>query len=286
MRMRSVSRRASCPARSGSFASSIFLRSSIASLAQLRLNRAQLLPEIELALVLLDLDLRLALHVLHDPGARNFALEPAEDETQPLPDVEALEHLVLVGDPEVHVRRGQVGKTARVGDVHLQDRRHFIGNAIHHLGQRLGCRRDARDQVGDFVGIRGHVLRGMHGRDGEGLILLDVVDDDPAQPLQRDLHRVAGEIDALVHTRGYTHTAHETRRVDRLIVVAARDDESHDQTGFFVRAEKGEVLRGSHLYCDRTQRVDDRGSQCHERECGRELRLEKLFLALGSGHGP
>jgi hypothetical protein len=255
-------------------------------LAQLRLNRAQLLSKIELALVLLDLDLRLALHVFHHAGACNFALEPAEDEPQPLPDVEALEHLVLVGDPEVHVRRGQVGKAPRVGDVHLQNRGHLVGNAVHHLGERLGRRRDACDQVGDFVGIRRQVLRGMHGRDGERFVLLDVVDDDPAQPLQRDLHRVAGKIDALVHARGYPHTAHETRRVDRLVVVAARDDEGHDQSGFFVRAEKREVLRGSHLYCDRTQRVDDRGSQCHERECGRELRLEKLFLALGSGHGP
>src|SRR6478736_2190899 len=45
-------------------------------LAQLRLDRPQLLAQIELALVLLDLDLGLALHVLHHPRACNLAIEP------------------------------------------------------------------------------------------------------------------------------------------------------------------------------------------------------------------
>src|SRR4051812_35403245 len=67
---------------------------------ELRLNRAQLLPEVELALVLLDLDLGLPLDVLGDAGASDFALHAAEQEFQALADVEALEDLVLVGDLE------------------------------------------------------------------------------------------------------------------------------------------------------------------------------------------
>ena len=113
-------------------------------LAQLGLNRAQLLAQIELALVLLDLDLGLPLHVFHHARARDFALEAREDEAQPLADVEPLQHLVLVGDAEVHVRRREVGEPARIGDVHLEDRRHFVGNAIDQLGERLRRRHDAR----------------------------------------------------------------------------------------------------------------------------------------------
>ena len=116
-------------------------------LAELRLDRAQLLAQIELALVLLDLDLGLALHVLHHARARDFALEPREDEAQPLADVEPLQHFVLVGDPEVHVRRREVGEPARVGHVHLEDRRHLVRDAIDELGERLRGRHDARDEV-------------------------------------------------------------------------------------------------------------------------------------------
>src|SRR6202011_5228827 len=44
-------------------------------LAQLRLDGAQMVGEVELALVLLDLDLGLPLHVLHHPSACDLALE-------------------------------------------------------------------------------------------------------------------------------------------------------------------------------------------------------------------
>ena len=154
--MRSVSRRASCAdfLRQLRFVDLLeqldrFLLARI-GLAQLGLDRAQLLAQIELALVLLDLDLGLALHVLHHARARDFALEAREDEAQPLADVEPLQHLVLVGDAEVHVRRREVGEPARIGDVHLQDRRHFVRNAIDQLGERFGRRHDARDEVVDL----------------------------------------------------------------------------------------------------------------------------------------
>ena len=165
MRMRSVSRRASWAIFSGSFASSIFLQNvdrfflARVGFAQLRLDRAQLLAEIELALVLLDLDLGLLLHVLHHARARDLALETREDEAQPLSDVEALQHFVLVGDPEVHVRRREIGEPARIGDVHLEDRRHFVRNAIDELGERLRGRHDARHEVVDVAWVGGDFAR-------------------------------------------------------------------------------------------------------------------------------
>ncbi len=157
--MRSVSRRASWPTFSGSFASSIFFEQldrfllARIRLAELRLDRAQLLAQVELALVLLDLDLGLALHVLHHARARDFALESREDEAQPLADVEPLQHLVLVGDAEVHVRRREVGEASRIGDVHLEDRRHFVRDAIDQLGERLRGRHDARHEIVDLARV-------------------------------------------------------------------------------------------------------------------------------------
>jgi hypothetical protein len=50
---------------------------------------------------------------------------------------------------------------------------------------------------------------------GVGLHLVDVLDGDAAQPLQRDLHRVAGQVDALVHARGHADLADEAARIDR-----------------------------------------------------------------------
>ncbi len=55
--------------------------------AELGLNRPQLLAEIELALVLLDLDLGLSLHVLDNVSAADLALEAREQESQALADV-------------------------------------------------------------------------------------------------------------------------------------------------------------------------------------------------------
>ncbi len=115
-------------------------------------------------------------------------------------------------------------------------------------------------------------------------MLRDLVDDDAPQSLQRDLHRVAGQIDALVHARRDADASDEPLRVDRLVVIAARDDERDDQPGLLVRAEEREVFRRAHLHGDRAERVDDRGAERHQRKRRRQLRLEDLFLALGFGH--
>ena len=262
--MRSVSRRASCAIFSGSFAVLDLLENverfflARVCFAKLGLDRAQLLAEIELALVLLDLDLGLLLHVLHHARPRDFALEPREDEAQPLSDVEALQHLVLVGDPEVHVRRREVGEPARIGDVHLEDRRNFVRNAIHELGQRLGGRDDARHEVVDVALVGRRFARRANRRDRVGFRLLHSVDHDAPQSLQRDLHRVARQIDPLVDACRDANASEESVRVDRLVVVAARDDEGHDQSGLFVRPEQREVFRCAHLHRDRSERINDR----------------------------
>ena len=253
--------------------------------AELRLDRAQLLAQIELALVLLDLHLGLALDVLHHAGALHFALEAREHEADALADVEALNHLVLVRYAEVHVGCREVGEPPRVRHVHLEDRRHLIRDAVHQLRQRLGRVHQARHQLLTVHRIERRLRGRANARDGVRLALLDALDDDPAQPLQRDLHGVAREIDPLVHSCGHADAAEEGRGIDCLIVIAAGDDQADDQPGFVVGTDDREIFRGAHLDRDGAERVDDRRPQRHEREGRRQLGLEDLFLALCSGHG-
>ena len=252
--------------------------------AELGLNRAQLLPQVELALMLLDLDFRLPLHVFHHPRARHLALEPAEDEAQPLPDVEALQNLVLVGDAEVHVRGGQIREAARIRDIHLQDGRHFVGNPVHELGECFRGGDDARDEVGKFCGVRGRLLRRPNGRDRIRLLLVDPLNHDAPQPLQRDLNGVARKVDPLVHARRNANAADEPLRVDRILMVTARHHERDHEARLVERPQQREILRGAHLHGDRSEWIDDGRAQCHERQGGRQLGFENLVSALWFGH--
>ena len=253
-------------------------------LAEFRLDGAQLLPQVELALVLLDLDLGLPLHVFHHPRTCHFALEPVQDETQPLPDIEALEHLVLVADAEIHVGRGQVGEATRVRDIHLQDRRHFIRNPVHQLGQRLGRRDHARDEVIEIGGVGGRLPGRANGCDRVRFLPVDPLDHDPAQALERDLHRIAGQVDPLVHARRHADPADEPLGVDGVVMIPAGDHERHDEAGLVIGAEQREILRRAHLHGDGAERIHDSGSKRHERERRRELALENLVFSLWSGH--
>ena len=254
-------------------------------LAELGLDRPQLLAEIELALVLLDLDLGLPLDVLHHPCAGDFALEAREDEAQPLPDIESLQDLVLVGDAEVHVGRRQVGKPARVGHVHLEDCRHLVRDAVDEVGQCLRRRGDASDELLDLFRVGDRLLGGLDCGDDEGLGLSDLLDHDATQSLQRDLDGVARQVDALVHAGRDADASNELLGVDGFVVVAAGDDERHDQARFLVGAEEREVLRRPHLHGDGAQRIDDRRPQRHEWQRGRQFGLEDLFFPLRSWHG-
>jgi hypothetical protein len=110
-----------------------------------------------------------------------------------------------------------------------------------------------------------------------------LVDDSPA-PLQRDLHRVARQVDALVHARRHAHAPDELAGLDRLVVVAVRHDERDDEARLLVGAQQRQVLRSAHLHGDGAQRVDDRRAQRHQRQRRRQFGLEDLFLALGFGH--
>ena len=135
------------------------------------------------------------------------------------------------------------------------------------------------------MAIGDRLLGRLDRGDDEGLGLADLLDDDAPQSLERDLDGVARQVDALVHAGGDADPADELLGVDRLVVVAAGDDEGDDETGLLVGAEQREVLRGAHLHGDGAERVDDRRPERHERQRRRQLRLEDVVFALWLGHG-
>ena len=145
---------------------------------------------------------------------------------------------------------------------------------------------DARDEIVDLRRIGGRLARrrASSRSDTDRAARCSSIDDAP-QSLQRDLHRVAGQIDSLVHARRDADASEESLGVDRLVVIATRDDQRDDQSRLVVRAEQREILGRPHLHGDRTQRVDDRGAKRHQRQRRRQLGLEDVVFALGFGHG-
>ena len=175
--------------------------------------------------MLLDLDLGLPLDVFSNAGAPNFALHPTEQELQSLTDVEPLQDFVLVRDLEVQVGCREIGEPARIGDVHLENRRHLVRDALDQFRERLGAGDDAGNQVIDFVRIRRYLLRRLDTDDGERIGLHDAFDDDATQALKCDLNGVAREIDSFVHSGRDADTAHEALGIEHVIVVATGDDQ-------------------------------------------------------------
>ncbi len=200
--------------------------------------------------MLLDLDLGLALHVLGDARAPDFALDAAKEEFQALSDVEPLENFVLVRNLEVEIRRGEIGEAARIRDIHLEDRRHFVRNAIDQLGQRLGAGHDPGDEIIDLVRIGRNLLGRLDSDDRERLGLRYAFDDDPPQSLKCDLNGLAGKIDALVHPRRDSNSPHESLGVEHVVVITSGDHEADDQPRLLVRFEERQVLGRAHLHGD------------------------------------
>ena len=154
----------------------------------------------------------------------------------------------------------------RIGDVHLEDRRHLVWNAVDQLRQGLGAGNDAGNEVIHLVRVGRNFLRRLDADDRERLGLRYTFDDEPAQSLERDLNRLARQVDPLVDASRDPNPADESLRIEHVIVVARRDDESYDQPGLLVRLEQGKILRSPHLHRDGAQRVHDCRSKRHERQ--------------------
>ena len=114
------------------------LLGELLALAELRLDRLELLAEEVLALALVHLALRgggdLLLHRQHVDLAREELVDLAE----PLDRVEGLEDRLRLLELEVEVRRGEVGEARRVVEVRGDD---------HHLGRDVLAEADRLVEV-------------------------------------------------------------------------------------------------------------------------------------------
>ena len=134
------------------------------ALAELVLDRLELLAQVELALPVAELLAHLGLDVLLRVEHRELALDHHQDAAQPLLDRQRLEQRLALGGRELGVAGDQVGQPAGVLDVgqHLLD--HFLGQAgaLAQLGGALAQLAGERDE-GGIVGVeRRHLLRRLH----------------------------------------------------------------------------------------------------------------------------
>ena len=178
------SRASSCSRRSSTSASVGSL------LAQLLLDRLELLAQDELALGLVDLGLDLGLDARADRDDLELAREDLRQPPQPLGDVDLLEQLLLLLGLDPQRAGDQVRERRRVvevGDRHLQllgEVRDLLDDArerllhVAHQRRQLGA---LLDDVGQLLDARDRVGRpSLPARDADALAALD---EDPQRPV-------------------------------------------------------------------------------------------------------
>ena len=195
-----------------------------------------------------------------------------------------MKDLVLVRDLEVEIGGGEISETARVGDVHLQNRRHFVRDALDQLGQSLRAGHYTRDQIIYFVRIGWNLLRRFDPHDREGIRLHHTFHDQPSQTLQRDLNGVSWQVDTLVDACGDADSADKSVRVQHIVVIAACHDQSNDQTSLLVGLEECQVFGRAHLHGDGAERIDDGGSKRHQWQRRWYFSLQDVVFSLGGRH--
>jgi hypothetical protein len=177
------------------------LRLLLVGLAELLLNRLQLLTQEVLALALLHLGLDLRLDLRAELEHLQLAVEDARDPAQALLHVGQLEQLLLLLRLDAHRRGHQVAERARVVDVR--------GRQLQLLREVRDQRDDAREEALDVPRQRldlgcaridvGHVLEFA---DQVGLARPPLGDPDPAQALNEHAQGPVRNADQLVHRGG------------------------------------------------------------------------------------
>ena len=78
--------------------------------------------------------------------------------------------------------------------------------------------------------------------------------------------------------------ADESIRVQNIVVVATRHDQTNDQAGLLVGLEQRQVLRSTHLHGNRAEGIDNRGSKRHEGQRRWYFGVEYVVFTLGRRH--
>jgi len=164
-------------------------------LAQLLLNRLQLLAQDELALALVELRLNLRLDLRLQLAHVDLAGEDARERAQALGDTGLLEQLLALGHGQpVQIGGDEVGEHARVVDVGERDRQ-LVGEVGLHLDDAGELRLDVAGECLDLVGDVDDVRRLLEPPDEIGLVADGPEQADAAHALNEQAQRPVGHLE-------------------------------------------------------------------------------------------
>jgi hypothetical protein len=156
-------------------------------------------------------------------GPLEGRLQGGQHQPQPPRHVQLLEHGVAVGEGEVAEGGGQVGEAPGVAQVHAQDARHLVGDAVHPRRQPRHGGEDALHHR--LRGLRRE--RRLHRRGGArrvaAVLEADVLQPDALEPLEGGLDGAAGEVQPVQDAHGGGHLL-QRRRGDVLARLAGGHD--------------------------------------------------------------
>ena len=247
-------------------------------LAELVLDRLQLLAEEELALPLLELRLHLRLDLRAELVHLELAVEDPRDLAQARLDVDELEQLLLLAGLEAKRRGDERAQCARIVDVRSRQ--------LELLGKVRNERDDPREETLHVARQRFELRRlvDVVGKQLEHADEVRVVVDaarepDATEPLNEDAQRPVGDADHLVHDRGGTDLV-EVVPARRLCVLVAHRHEREQS----VAADDVVDQRDRPLLPDRERRhrvrEDDGLLQRQQRQGRRQLVAEPLGVLL------
>ena len=205
------------------------LRLGRVALAELLLDRLELLAQHVLALGPVELGLDLGLDPRADRGDLELAGEDLREPPQPPRDVELLQQRLLLLGLDPQRARDQVRQGGRVLEVGDRDRELLgqVRDVLDDVPERL---LDVAHERGQLRALPGHVGRLGHPRDEVGRLARERLQADPRPGLDQDPQRPVGDLE---HARDRADDADGVqlvgpRRVDLRI---ARGDQREHAVG-------------------------------------------------------
>ncbi len=249
----------------------------VVALAELVLDRLQLLAQEELALALLHLGLDLGLDLRAELDHLQLAIQDPEHVAEPLVGIRLLEQRLLLVGLEAQCGGDEVRERARL--VHVRGRELELGGQV----------RDERDQAPELVldasgdrlelgGLLDHVGNVGELADQVRLVLDAAVELDAPHALDEDPQRPVGDADHLVHDRGGADLVEVVPPGLLGLVVLDCHQGEHPLAGDDVVHELDRALLADRERRDRL-REDDRLLERQDRQGRRDLdvgRLERL----------
>ena len=215
-------------------------------------------------MVALDVRVGLHAHVFEHRRARQLFFHAREDVGHAVGDVQALQHLVLVGGAERPARGHEVGGVARRAGVEADERRQLRRRRLDHLDEVVGGLGELHEQGAQRGHVGGGLRHRVDGRVGHALAARHSGDAHACRSLERHLQRVAGDRRARNDAGEHADASHLGDGVARLVAHRRDGDDDHE-LALRVRLEQRHVLRRPHLHRHSAAGEDRRGPQHEQR---------------------